>query len=285
MDDSVAKHKIVEKALALGFEGAGVCDASPIEEFASKRFEEWLRLGMADKMDYMARNPDKRFNPKLLFEKAESVLALAANFFRPCPETRIATYAQGADYHGVIKAKLQSLAAFMAEMGGEQKICVDTSPIAEKLLAQRAGLGWIGKNTLLIRRLNGPWSFIGLILTSLKLPPDAPFEKSLCGACDKCLKACPTAALTPNGLDARKCISNLSIERSALSQEEKALLGDKLFGCDECLRACPFGKNAPRAQIEEFRTAFEPLPPSASREDLKKICAGTPIARAFRGKS
>ncbi len=247
-----------------------------------------MESGRADRLGFLARGIETRFDPKKLFPEARTALVFAANFFRESAERRIALYAQGKDYHEVLKAKLEEISKLLENFGGIQKICLDASPIAEKLLAARAGLGSIGKSTLLIRKENGPWSLLGVILTSLELPTDAVNEASLprCGSCTMCLDACPTGALDAElGLDARRCISNLTIERrrETLNAEELTLAEGKLFGCDECLRACPFGKNAPEAEIEEFKTTLA-LNTDAKFEDLESVAFGTPIARAFRKK-
>ncbi len=277
------KACIKDKAETLGFDALACTSLDP---FDSEKFRSWLELGFADRMTFLEKNLEKRLNPALLLEGAKTAVVVCANFFRNSVEERIALYAQGLDYHEVIKNKLKELSAILETFGGRQKICVDTAPIAEKLLAARAGLGAIGKNTLLIRKNNGAWSFLGVMLTTLELPLDFADKASLphCGACRKCIDACPTGALTQDmGLDARKCISNLSIERKrdSLSDAEKRLLGAQLFGCDKCLSACPFGKNANSAIMPEFSTTIT-LPPDATWESLQSVSKSTPIERCLR---
>lgn len=239
------KVKLKEMAAELKFDDLRICDVGDFPESDKTKFYNCMNLGMFDKMEYLKRAAEKKISPTKYFPKAKSAVCVCANFWRESSEKRIALYAQSEDYHRVIKPKLLMLSKLLEEFGGEQKVSVDSSPLWEKLLAARAGLGWIGKNTLLTRETNGSWNFIGIILTSLALPFDEQI-KNKCGNCRECVDACPTSALSENGLDARKCISNLTIERKdELSDEEKKLVGNIIYGCDVCLRACPFGKKAP----------------------------------------
>lgn len=271
MESILVKNALLKRANELGFDALRIARPEKIEKFERDFFINWLNENKCDEMLYLKNNLEKRLYPSLLFPQVKSIVVVSAGFFRESNEKRIALYAQGADYHKVIKNKLLDLENILKEYGGVQKLCVDTVPIMEKYFAIKSGIGWRGKNSLVISEKNGPWQFLALILTSLELEEDSPV-KNRCGKCVKCLQACPTCALNPNSpysIDARICISNLTIERKTpLSESEKLLVKDKFFGCDECLRACPFGKTAPISNIEEFRTSIE-LPENINPEDAK----------------
>ena len=271
MDKDSIKQTLAERADELGFDSLRVARPDKVGEFESEFFLEWLRLGKCDQMEYLKRNVEKRLNPLALFEEVKSVIVLSAGFFRPSDERRVALFAQGADYHRVLKAKLLKLDEILKSFGGKQKLCVDTSPIMEKYYAVKSGIGWRGKNSLVITQKNGPWQFLSLILTSLELEPDAPAAER-CGTCSKCIEACPSGALCkPYSVDARLCISNLTIERKTpLSDSEREIAKGKIFGCDECLRACPFGKGAPLAKMPEFRGKLE-IPDGLPEGEIKNF--------------
>lgn len=271
MDKDSIKQTLAERADELGFDSLRVARPDKVGEFESEFFLEWLRLGKCDQMEYLKRNVEKRLNPLALFEEVKSVIVLSAGFFRPSDERRVALFAQGADYHRVLKAKLLKLDEILKSFGGKQKLCVDTSPIMEKYYAVKSGMGWRGKNSLVITEKNGPWQFLALILTSLELEPDAPAAER-CGTCSKCIDACPSGALCkPYSVDARLCISNLTIERKTpLSDSEREIAKDKIFGCDECLRACPFGKRAPLAKMPEFRDTLD-IPEGLPDGEIKNL--------------
>lgn len=252
------KEMLAKRAEELGFDALKVALPERVGKLESEFFLDWLKLGKCDQMDYLRRNIEKRLNPLELFEETKSIIVLSAGFFRPSKERRIALFAQGADYHRVLKAKLKKLDEILSSFGGKQKLCVDTVPIMEKYYAIKSGIGWRGKNSLVISEKNGPWQFLSLILTSLELEPDQPV-KNRCGTCTKCMDACPSGAIEkPYSIDARLCISNLTIERKTpLSGFEREIAKGKIFGCDECLRACPFGRSAPLAKMPEFRSELE----------------------------
>lgn len=263
--------QIKQKGLELGFDLVGITDACPIEAQQVEILTNWLKFGFAGRMDYMHRNFQKRIDPAKLLEGAQSVIVVGLNYTPPrrsqssdalqsdvqrsrfidliIQTAKVATYAQYEDYHLFIKKQLRSLAVFLGDIAGtgfKFKICVDSAPLAERALAARAGLGFIGKNHMLINPRLGPQIFLGEIITNMELQADEP-SKNSCSNCNQCINACPTGALRADGqFDANKCISYLTIEskdRIPFDLTEK--IGDWLFGCDECVQACPWQQNAP----------------------------------------
>ena len=227
----------------------------------------WLKAGYAGQMKYMHRNFEKRINPAKLLEDARSVIVVGLNY-KPAkqppkqagaggPTGRIAEYAQYEDYHPFIRKRLVKLADFISSIAGEGvrfKICVDSAPLAERSVALRAGLGFIGKNHTLIHPALGPQIFLGEIVTTLRLRPDTPSGGN-CAGCNRCMDACPTGALRGDGqFDANKCISYLTIEyKGPIPAEQAERIGDRLFGCDECVLACPVQKDAPPCKNKEMK--------------------------------
>jgi epoxyqueuosine reductase len=257
------KDKIKGKTLELGFDLAGVTAAAPVDESHCRHFRDWLGQGSAGGMEYLGRNIEKRFAPADLLDGARSVVCVALNYKPsqdvPAEGARVADYALYEDYHEFIKARLSALAEFITQSAAEKnirfKICVDSVPLAERALAQRAGLGWIGKHHGLIHPTLGGQLLLGELITTLELAADAPFEKDLCGDCEQCLRACPTGALSGTGnFDGRKCISYLTIEEKGdIPPEFAAKIGNRLFGCDECVSACPYQAAAPVCANKEFQ--------------------------------
>ena len=241
------------EAKGLGFHAVGVT-AVPLE-LRETYYREWIAKGRNGTMEWMQRNNDRRLHPERLIPEARSIIVLAMNYYQPHPERnyRIARYALGDDYHNLILKRLKKLCRLLREdFGGVQRPYVDTGPILEKPVAAAAGIGWQGKSTILVEPQRGTWSFLANIVTTLELPPDrAGVDR--CGSCTRCLDSCPTGAITaPYQLDARRCISYLTIEHDGpIPLEFRAAIGDRLYGCDECLDVCPWNRWAvPQAEAK-----------------------------------
>ena len=293
------KAPLVSLAKEIGFDSCRIaaCNAPA----HSNDFREWLHDGAHGEMNYMQRGEDKRCDPEQILPGARSIIILALNYFQektPHPPAqgsgaassavatgragRIARYAWGDDYHDVIGAKLNRIDEFLRSFGGQQKCYVDTGPILERDHAAQAGIGWHGKSTMLIDERLGTWFFLAEILTTLELPVDEPVPDR-CGKCDRCITACPTGAITsPHRLDARRCISYLTIElKSAIPMELRPLIGDRIFGCDDCLDACPWNRFAQESRESAFRAR-----PSTTGMSLREYLDLTdPEFRAFFKKS
>jgi epoxyqueuosine reductase len=261
------EDNIKGKAIELGFDAVGITNASPIDAQQAELLSAWLKAGYAGQMRYMHRNFEKRINPAKLLENAQSVIVVGLNYKPPKqqprqagaagPTGRIAEYAQYEDYHPFIRKRLVKLADFVTSTAGEGvrfEVCVDSAPLAERSVALRAGLGFIGKNHTLIHPALGPQIFLGEIVTTLRLRPDTPSEGS-CAGCNRCMDACPTGALRGDGqFDANKCISYLTIEyKGPIGAEQAERMGDRLFGCDECVLACPVQRNAPSCKNQDLK--------------------------------
>lgn len=315
------KGAIVGLARALGFNSCKITACAPPRH--GEEFRAWLRDGAAGEMDWLQRGEEKRVDPQKVLPGARSVIVLALNYWqgerpaaemqtkegrftnrrpndggletaapwgrRPSPARgKIARYAWGDDYHDVIQAKLKALDAFLGEHGGTQKCYVDTGPVLERDYAAEAGVGWHGKSTMLIDQKLGAWFFLAEILTTLKLPADAP-QPSRCGTCTRCMTACPTGAITEaHRLDARRCISYLTIElKGAIPLELRPLIGDRIYGCDDCLDACPWNRFASASREAAF--AARPAATMPLRDYLaldaarfRLLFRGSPIKRIKR---
>ncbi|PYL64490.1 MAG: tRNA epoxyqueuosine(34) reductase QueG [Verrucomicrobia bacterium] len=263
------KSQVVALAQEVGFDSCRVAVCSPPPH--ASEFRDWLEEGAHGEMRYMERGAEKRGDPQKVLRGAKSVIVLAMNYFqgedgRRSPASaalrrgrqtagggRVARYAWGDDYHDLIAAKLDEIDNYLRKFGGEQKCYVDTGPILERDHAAQAGIGWHGKSTMLINARLGTWFFLAEILTTLELPPDAP-ERDRCGTCERCITACPTGAITAaHRLDARRCISYLTIElKTSIPLELRPLVGDRIFGCDDCLDACPWNRFAQVSRESAF---------------------------------
>jgi len=260
-------ESIRDHALKLGFHEMGVARADTLEQ-DEIALDRWLESGQHGGMEYMARAPHRRSRPEEVLPGAESVVVLAMNYYNDDSpvETKsgdisgvgkISRYAWGKDYHGVFEKRLKSLEAFIKDQGGPGTQCrsyVDYGPVLEKAMAREAGLGFIGKNTLLITESFGSWVFLAVILTTLRLDPSGPPQTSQCGSCQLCLEACPTGAIVqPYILDARRCISYLTIENKGdIPAELQGLVGDWVFGCDICQEVCPFNAHSRQTDMKAF---------------------------------
>ncbi len=251
--------QIKRKAHELGFDKVGIVPATALTE-EGRELREWLANNFHGEMHYLARDPDKRSDPRLLLPSAKSVICVALNYFRPeqQPESgKVTRYAWGDDYHDVLQEKLKALRTWMLEQlpDIETKICVDTAPMMDKAWAVRAGIGWLGKHTNVITREFGSWIFLGEMLVSAELEYDSYIEKDHCGTCTACLDACPTQAIIePYKLDATRCISYGTIELR--SEELPAVIRENLagwvYGCDICQDVCPWNRFAKLTQEERF---------------------------------
>jgi epoxyqueuosine reductase len=268
---------------------------------ARERLAAWLADGHHGSMDWMAETAERRAHPRALWPEVGSVIVLGLNYG---PETdplasierkdrgTIAVYARNRDYHDVLKGKLKEAAGYLAaRAGSDVKVFVDTAPVMEKTLAEAAGLGWQGKHTVLVSRDYGNWLFLGVIFTTADLPEDAP-ETSRCGSCRRCLEACPTDAFpAPYRLDARRCISYLTIEhKGPIPAELRPGIGNRIFGCDDCLAVCPwnkFAKAGREAKLSQREDLAAPRLADLARLDdaaFRAHFSGTPVKRTGRDR-
>jgi epoxyqueuosine reductase len=263
------KAALASEARALGFDCVGVTSPDAIAD-AAGHFRAFLDTGAHGDMDWLAANPERRADPRGLWPAVHSVTMLGVNYgpdedplaiLESRTSGAISVYAQGDDYHDLIKKRLKALARWLvATSGGEVKVFVDTAAVMEKPLAQAAGLGWQGKHTNLVSREFGSWLFLGAIFTTLDLPRDAA-DADHCGSCQACLDICPTSAFpAPYKLDARRCISYLTIEsKGSIPHEFRKAIGNRIYGCDDCLAVCPWNKFAQAGHEAKL----------AAREDLR----------------
>ena len=292
------KDRVVARALDEGFVMARVCRPSAVPEVAA-RLDAFVAAGYHGQMGWMAERMHWRADPSVLWPEARSVLMLAESY---APEHDplavlarpdlggVSVYAQGRDYHDIVKKRLKRLARWLIEeAGGELKVFVDTAPVPEKALGQAAGLGWQGKHTNLVSRDWGNWAFLGSVFTTLDLEPDAP-EVDHCGSCRACLDACPTDAFVgPYQLDARRCISYLTIEhKGPIEPDLRAAMGNRIYGCDDCLAVCPWNKFAVAASDIRYLGAVgaPPLAELAELDDagFRARFSGSPIKRIGRDR-
>jgi epoxyqueuosine reductase len=296
---------VVALARELGFDLCRFAKAAAPEH--TVEFRRWLDRGDAGEMDYLARNAKRRCDPREVLSDAKTVIVLALNYFQginsvtaavsgavnvgntAAPRGKIARYAWGDDYHKLIERKLALLDKFLTQRGGRQKCYVDTGPMLERDHAATAGIGWHGKSTMLLNRELGTWFFLAEILTTLKFAPDVP-QDNHCGRCTRCIEACPTGAITaPHQIDARRCISYLTIElKGAIPRELRPMIGDRIYGCDDCLDACPWNRFAKISRETTFamrpQIAAMKLRDYLSLDDerFRRLFRNSPIKRAKR---
>jgi epoxyqueuosine reductase len=266
------KPALASEARALGFDCVGVTDPEVLAE-AGPHFRSFLDTGAHGDMGWLASNPDRRTDPRALWAAVRSVIMLGVNYgpdenplaiLEKRTRGAISVYAQGDDYHDLIKKRLKTLARWLvAATGGEVKVFVDTAAVMEKPLAQAAGLGWQGKHTNLVSREFGSWLFLGAIFTTIDMPRDGA-DSDHCGSCRACLDICPTAAFpAPYKLDARRCISYLTIEsKGPIPHEFRKAIGNRIYGCDDCLAVCPWNKFAQAGRETKLAARDELRAPS-----------------------
>jgi epoxyqueuosine reductase len=289
------KQRLLSFAREIGFDFCRIaaCSSPP----HAHEFRNWLHDQAHGEMSYMERGEEKRCDPHKVLPGARAIVVLALNYFQgsmnaggtPAVTGKIARYAWGDDYHDLIERKLDKIDEFLRESGGRQKCYVDTGPVLERDYAAQAGIGWHGKSTMLIDEQLGTWFFLAEVLTTLELLPDEPVPDR-CGTCDRCIKACPTGAITaPHRLDARRCISYLTIElKGSIPLELRPLIGDRIFGCDDCLDACPWNRFAQVSREATFfarpSTAGVPLRDylSLSDDNFRVVFRNSPIKRIKR---
>jgi epoxyqueuosine reductase len=296
------KDRLRAKALDLGFAAMGVCAPGAVPDLP-QRLRGWLEAGAHGQMAWMEDRPGRegwRSDPQRLWPEVRSIVMLAEPY-TPAQDPlavlgqpdrgAISVYAQGRDYHDLVKKRLKHLGRWLIDdAGGEIKVFVDTAPVMEKPLAAAAGLGWQGKHTNLLGRDLGNWIFLGALFTTLELAPDAPSEDH-CGSCTACIEACPTRALVaPYRLDARLCVAYLTIEHHGpVDPALRPMLGNRIFGCDDCLAVCPWNKFAATAREARY-AAPDPTPPRlADLAGLDEAAfaarfSGTPVRRLGRNR-
>jgi epoxyqueuosine reductase len=304
------KKTIRDKALELGFSDCRFTTADPPEGEHLAALDQWLSDGSHGEMNWIARGRAKRRNPQLILPGAQSAIVLSLNYLHPTQSAKapgsgispeyqqeqgvVARYAQYRDYHDVIGARLKDLSVFLDALTGVQSRSlwyVDTGPVLERSFAHRAGMGFVGKHTNLISRTQGNWIFLAEILTQAVIEADIP-EKNRCGSCRRCLDACPTGALPkPFYLDARRCISYLTIEhRGSIPEELRPLMGQRIFGCDDCLEVCPWNRFArqSRTLADFFRSDLQSRTLSdwltMDDTEFRAATRGTPLFRTRRSR-
>tara|TARA_R110002124_G_scaffold186786_2_gene354250 strand:+ start:18 stop:1049 length:1032 start_codon:yes stop_codon:yes gene_type:complete len=300
MTPEALKEAVTARALTEGFAAVGVTRPDAIPQ-AADRLAAFVRDGRHGQMEWMAERMEWRGDPTALWAQARSVIVLA-ELYTPTHDPleilsrpdkgAISVYAQNRDYHDVVKKRLKRLGRWLIDAaGGEIKVFVDTAPVMEKPLAQAAGLGWQGKHSNLLSRDLGNWVFLGAIFTTLEMPPDAPGAEN-CGSCRACLDICPTDAFpAPFQVDARRCISYLTIEhRGPVDLELRARMGNRIYGCDDCLAVCPWNKFAKSAQEVKYAARPDLLAPDLAElavlddAGFRARFSGSPIKRIGRDR-
>ncbi|MBB3882891.1 epoxyqueuosine reductase [Acetobacter oeni] len=305
MSSSSLAERIRERAFALGFDAFGICDAETGPE-AGERLRAFVADGRHGTMGWLAERVEARAHPQGLWPEARSVISVGMSY---APEGdplatlglpgagNISVYARHRDYHDIIKGLLKHLAQFVvveSRRGGVEagvKVFVDTAPVPEKPLAERAGLGWQGKHTNVVSRDHGSWLLLGEVYTTLVLPPTA-HRAGQCGSCTRCLVACPTDAFpAPYEMDARRCISYLTIEHAGPVPEEfRVAMGNRIYGCDDCLAACPWNRFAAESRHLKLRAREDLVAPDLAElavlddSGFRRLFSGSPIKRIGRGR-
>ncbi len=301
MTSSISSAALAAAAREYGFEAVGVAPADAAPR-AGERLRAWLADGSHGNMLWMANTADCRASPRALWPEVRSIVMLGMNYTPALDPLRhaarpeigvVSVYALGGDYHDLIKARLKGLARWMLAQAGEGdvKVFVDTAPVMEKPLAEAAGLGWQGKHSNLVSRTHGSWLFLGAIMTTLDLAPSAP-AVDRCGSCHACMAACPTDAfVAPYRLDARRCISYLTIEhKGPIPEDLRVGIGNRIYGCDDCLAVCPWNKFAQAAREIAFAPRAElaalALGDVLALDDagFRDVFAGSPIKRIGRDR-
>lgn len=290
---SPCKETIRRLALSCGFDACGFAAAVPVDDEAARRYRQWLADGKNGTMAYLENHLSLRDDPSLLLPGAKTVISLAMNYLprrlQPADAPQFAYYAYGNDYHDVVASRLDRFIGLLnAEYACSCRRCVDTAPLRERYWAQKAGIGFVGKNNQLIIPGKGSFFFLGEVVTTLPVQPDLPCTQS-CGNCRKCQDACPTGALDggQGALDARRCISCLTIEhRGVLPEKVAERLGNRVYGCDECQKACPHNRHAVPTEIPEFAPSEEFLSLSyasmdaMTEDDWRRIFRKSAVKRA-----
>ncbi len=300
MDPEQLKREIDTRAKAAGFDAVAVSGRDGAPQ-AADGLRGFLHAGLEGDMVWLRDTAGRRASPRALWPEVNSIVTLAMNYGPDCDPLDglertdrgvISVYARNRDYHDIIKGKLKQIAGWLHRASdADVKVFVDTAPVMEKPLAQVSGLGWQGKHTNLVSREFGSWLFLGSIFTTAKLPPDAP-ETDHCGACRKCLDVCPTSAFpAPYRLDARRCISYLTIEhKGVIPHALRSLMGNRIYGCDDCLAVCPWNKFASVARELKLRARDDlnapPLDHLARLDDaaFRALFSGSPVKRIGRGR-
>lgn len=289
----ITSEQIKEYAYSLGFDACGICKVDKIDIEEQKFFNQWIADSYHADMAYMAKNEDKRLHPALLVDGARSVICVALNYYpetkQPEENPQFAYYAYGKDYHDVVKAKLQQLYSYIQsiEASAAGRFFVDTAPILERYWAAKAGIGFIGKNSLLIIPKKGSYFFLGELIINIELEYDSPLNLS-CGNCTRCMEACPTKAIEkPKVVNANKCISYQTIEnKGEIDKHIVPSLNNRLYGCDICQQVCPWNRYARPHRTEEFNPSeaflalsFERLE-KLTEEEYRQIFKGSAVKRA-----
>jgi epoxyqueuosine reductase len=293
VDPLALKQRVIEEAHRLGFEACRIAPAQAAPH--REAFLQWLADGFAGEMQWMGRDPDRRTQPDQVLPGARSVIMVAKSYHPSGASPllnasfQIARYASGEDYHEVLTPRLRELEKVLAQAGGSQRSYVDTGPILERDFAALAGLGWQGKSTMLISKNLGTFFFLGALLTTLELPPDAP-AKDHCGRCQRCIDVCPTRAIiAPHRLNATRCVAYLTIElKGSIPVDLRPLIGNRIYGCDDCAAVCPWNRFAsasqeirfqpgPFSKITQMRDFLELDEPS-----FRELFRGSPIKRIKR---